>query len=61
MALEEVEQREKEEAAKHANTPKIDPRFAIFKDWKHLKILLVVAVFEFGANAYYYGVQFSLG
>jgi hypothetical protein len=43
--LEEVEQRERQEAAKHANTPKIDPRFAIFKDWKHLKILLVVAVF----------------
>lgn len=36
-------------------------RFAIFKDFKYLKILLLVAVLEIGANAYYYGVQFSLG
>jgi hypothetical protein len=63
LAIKELEQRDREEAAKHANTAhkKVDPRIEILKDWKHLKILLAVAVLEFGANAYYYGVQFSLG
>ena len=36
-------------------------RFAIFKDFKYLKILLLVASVEIGVNAYYYGIQFSLG
>lgn len=36
-------------------------RLAIFKDFKYLRILLLVAVLEIGANSYYYGIQFSLG
>lgn len=39
----------------------VDSRFAIFKDFKYLKILLIVATLEFSTNAFYYGVQFSLG
>lgn len=36
-------------------------RFAIFKDWKYLKVLLLVAVCEVAINMVYYGIQFSLG
>lgn len=49
-----------EENHKNQNQPKVS-RFAIFKDFKYLKILLLVASVEIGVNAYYYGVQFSLG
>lgn len=49
-----------EEEQKNVGQPKVS-NFAIFKDSKHLKILLLVAVVEIGVNAYYYGVQFSLG
>lgn len=58
MALVEYEERERVAVAHNAGG---DSRFAIFKERKYLKILLVVAVLEFGINAYYYGVQFSLG
>jgi hypothetical protein len=61
QALRDKEEHDRKEAAKHGGKPQVDSRLAIFKDWKHLRILLVVAVLEFGANAYYYGVQFSLG
>ena len=58
--MKEIEERERKEAVKNSE-PKTDPRLEIFKDSKYLKILIAVAVFEFGANSYYYGVQFSLG
>lgn len=49
-----------EEKHKNRHLPEAS-RFQIFKDFKYLKILLLVAAIEIAANAYYYGVQFSLG
>ncbi len=60
MELRQALQKIEEEDHKNQDQPKVS-RFAIFKDSRHLKILLLVAVVEIGANAYYYGVQFSLG
>jgi hypothetical protein len=62
LAIEECEESERKEVANRLHgANEGNSRFAIFKDRKHLKVLLAVAVLEFGTNAYYYGVQFSLG
>lgn len=58
LALIEYEERERVAVAHNAGG---DSRFAIFKERKYLKLIFVVAILEFGSNAYYYGVQFSLG
>lgn len=59
MELRQALQKIEEEDHKNQDQPKVS-RFAIFKDARHLKILLLIAVVEIGFNIYYYGVQFSL-
>ena len=55
LALKGIEDRLEGDASEEAS------RFAIFKDFKYLKILLLVAVCEVAINMVYYGIQFSLG
>lgn len=50
----------KEENHKNNDQPKVS-RFAIFKDVIYMKTLLMVSITAIGINAYYYGIQFSLG